>query len=181
MTQYKKHQRKTCQVTWCYRVSHRKLETFKSTFFHSIIMLDQLHSKQSPVSIHLQLYENFASFHKFSQSSVSLFLSNLSFNKEEKKIQQNLPMCDKDATVGNIEYIVSFFFSIKKSPHDISLKNHSLIDSTVSNVQKKFTKQFFTGHIQVFKKTIKKLYRMGSNLFHIFFFVFAINYLYEKT
>ena len=90
-------------------------------------------------------------------------------------------MCDKDATVGNIEYIVSFFFSIKKSPHDISLKNHSLIDSTVSNVQKKFTKQFFTGHIQVFKKTIKKLYRMGSNLFHIFFFVFAINYLYEKT
>lgn len=84
-------------------------------------------------------------------------------------------MCDKDATVGNIEYIVSFF-SIKKSPHDISLKNHSPIDSTVSNVQKKFTKQFFTGHIQVFKKTIKKLYRMGSNLFHIFFF-FAINYL----
>lgn len=91
-------------------------------------------------------------------------------------------MCDKDATVGNIEYIVSFF-SIKKSPHDISLKNHSLIDSTVSNVQKKFTKQFFTGHIQVFfKKTIKKLYRMGFKPFsHFLFFFFAINYLYEKT
>lgn len=180
MTQYKKHQRKTCQVTWCYRVSHRKLETFKSTFFHSIIMLDQLHSKQSPVSIHLQLYENFASFHKFSQSSVSLFLSNLSFNKEKKK-SSKISQCairTPQQAIQNIQYL---FFSIKKSPHDISLKNHSLIDSTVSNVQKKFTKQFFTGHIQVFKKTIKKLYRMGSNLFHIFFFVFAINYLYEKT
>lgn len=123
MTQYKKHQRKTCQVTWCYRVSHRKLETFKSTFFHSIIMLDQLHSKQSPVSIHLQLYENFASFHKFSQSSVSFFLSNLSFNKEKKKIQQNLPMCDKDATVGNIEYIVSFFLNQKITTRYIAQKS----------------------------------------------------------
>ena len=53
-------------------------------------------------------------------------------------------MCDKDATVGNIEYIVSFFFSQSKNHHTIyRSKNHSLIDSTVSNVQKKFTKQFF--------------------------------------
>ena len=90
-------------------------------------------------------------------------------------------MCDKDATVGNIEYIVSFFFLNQKSPHDISLKNHSLIDSTVSNVQKKFTKQFFTGHIQVFfKKTIKKLYRMGSNLFHIFFFFLLLTTYMKK-
>ena len=123
MTQYKKHQRKTCQVTWCYRVSHRKLETFKSTFFHSIIMLDQLHSKQSPVSIHLQLYENFASFHKFSQSSVSLFYRIYHLTKRKKK-SSKISQCairTPQQAIQNIQYL--FFLNQKITTRYIAQKS----------------------------------------------------------
>lgn len=126
MTQYKKHQRKTCQVTWCYRVSHRKLETFKSTFFHSIIMLDHLHSKQSPVSIHQLLTAIIRKFCIFSQVltvQCVLFFYQIYHLTKRKKIQQNLPMCDMDATVGNIEYIVSFFLNQKITTRYIAQKS----------------------------------------------------------
>lgn len=90
-------------------------------------------------------------------------------------------MCDKDATVGNIEYIVSFFFSIKKSPHDISLKK-SLTDRQYSiKCSKKVHKAVFSlVTFRFFKKRQLKNFTGWVQTFFTFSFFFAINYLYEK-
>ena len=90
-------------------------------------------------------------------------------------------MCDKDATVGNIEYIVSFFFSIKKSPHDISLKK-SLTDRQYSiKCSKKVHKAVFSlVTFRFFKKRQLKNFTGWVQTFFTFSFSFAINYLYEK-
>jgi len=140
-------------------------------------------SLNSPATFYCNYTKILHLFTSFHSPVCLLFLSNLSFNKEKKEMLQNLPICDKDATVGNIEYIVSFF-SIKKSPLDISLKNHSLIDRVQYQMFKKSSQSSFSlvTFRFFFKKTIKKLYRMGFKPFsHFLFFFFAINYLYEKT
>ena len=180
---------KTCQVTWCYRVSHRKLETFKIHFFsfnyHARPLLAfKIVTSLEFTSYLLQLYQNFASFHKFfTVQCVFFLLSNLSFNKETKKnLAKNLPMCDKDATVGNIEYIVSsFFFSIKKSPHDISLKK-SLTDRQHSiKCSKKVHKAVFSlVTFRFLKRQLKNFTGWVQTFFTFSSFFFAINFLYEK-
>ena len=149
---------KTCQVTWCYRVSHRRLETFKNPFFSfniscSTKLAFKIVTSLEFTSYLLQLYQNFCIFSQVFHSPVCLFLlSNLSFNKEtKKKSSKNLPMCDKDATVGNIEYIVSFFFLNQKiTTRYIAQKITHWSTVQYQMFKKSSQSSFFTGHIQVF-------------------------------
>jgi len=90
-------------------------------------------------------------------------------------------MCDKDATVGNIEYIVSFFFSIKKSPHDISLKK-SLTDRQYSiKCSKKVHKAVFSlVTFRFFKKRQLKNFTGWVQTFFTFSFLLLTTYYMKK-
>lgn len=126
-------------------------KTFKIHFisFNYSCSTSCIQNSKSPVSnspaTSLQLYENFCIFSQVFHSPVCLFLSNLSFNKETKKNLAKISQCairTPQQAIQNIQYL--FFFSIKKSPHDISLKK-SLTDRQYSiKCSKKVHKAVFS-------------------------------------